>query len=101
MEKSSLQLELDKQFEGFLNEINGKFASAGEQMKGMVKWVQVQLQILTDRLRKSEISQNIIDVNLTATLELLLEKGLVTEDEYKNKIQVVINRKSADAPKSK
>lgn len=91
--KSALQLTLEGQFKDLLEEISKRFASSGEQMAGMSKWMQVQLQLLTNKLRNLEIGQNVMDVNSTAILELLFEKRIITEEEYKEKTQKIIENK--------
>ena len=99
-EKSAFQQALEKQFDALLGEINKKFNAAGDQVLGLSKWMQVQLQMVQNKVRKAEISQSIIDVSTTSLLELMMEKGLITQEEVEKKTQEVIARKSADAPKS-
>lgn len=99
-EKSGIQLALEKQFEGLLAEINKRFAEAGDQVLGLSKWIQVQLQMVNNKVRKSEINQQVIDVSNSAVLELLMSKGLVTQEEFAEKVAEIMKKKGLDSPKS-
>ena len=96
--KSVLQQALEKQFEALLETLNGRLKEAGDQVLGLSKWIQVQLQIISNKMRKVEVTQSVIDVTFTSMLELMLEKGVITDEEFKKKCQEVTDRKNADAP---
>ena len=98
--KSALQEALEKQFEDLLNRVNERFVNAGDQVLGLSKWMQAQLQLMTRKVNKAEIAQQILDVSSTALLEILKEKGHITDDEFATKVQEIMKRKGLDAPKS-
>jgi len=98
--KNPILVVIEKQFESLLVEINGRFEKAGDQVMGLSTWLRAQLQIVNNKVRRVEIGQTIIDVCSTSILELMLEKKIITAEEFEAKNKEVAERKSANAPKS-
>ena len=84
--KSAIQQAIESQFEEMLKEINERFSKAGDQMAGLSTWMRAQLQIITDRVRKAEISQGIIDISsvtlhsTNVTKEIFIEENEIVPE---------------------
>lgn len=99
-EKSAIQKVLEGQFDTLLEQINKRFADAGDQVGGLSKWMALQLNIVTRKITKAEVQQSVIDVSTTALLELMFEKNVISKEDYEKKVNEIVVRKSANAPKS-
>jgi len=82
-----------------IKEINGRFQSVGDFQMEFMSFFKSQLNLVSKRVRKNELQTSVQDISITALLEVLLEKGVLTEEEYAEKAQLVYNRAMDDTKK--
>jgi len=94
-----------KDIQGQLNAVTGQFNEQVEFIKEKIKLNQDKADINTDRISKDMREQikniNILFMELGTLVDLLIDKGAITEDEFLKQIHVTQEKVAKEFAKDK
>jgi hypothetical protein len=81
------QKRQDSSAKELIDAINSKFMSLGDQLVGLMNFTQQALKKVERELRSQSVRISVQDVAATSLVKILLKKGIMTEEEYKEVAQ--------------
>jgi len=106
-QSEDLHNELNNAFAELIKTVEQKFkdydAEVGHRINGLGKYIERNLQGLSNKIRQSQLTQSALDISLTSLLEELIDSGVISKEKYeertKNLLEKSIKINDAEDPK--
>ena len=72
-----------------IGQFNGKISELANKIGALAMWVEQQLKLVQRQSRAQAVQVSVQDVGLSSIIKVLIEKGIMTDEEYKDIVQVV------------
>jgi len=92
--KNQMKEALQQHFEELLARINKRFEESAGQLQGIFQWSQKNFKGVDDKFQELRTHYLVTHLKTSALVEILVGKGLISQEEYEQKTEELAGRRN-------